>query len=261
MIQFLMAAAPALLDAGMAAFGASQENQAAQAQQEAQKAQAEAQIKLNQMAANREWDGAQRNYNSKVEAAALQHVEILKKRVRAEGSYSAEEGRSGKTAKRRKTIQATGAAGYDMNALNRSTQSAKEATLNKMEQTAIDTDLANQKAASMVKPIVQKSVLGAAAMSLGMSAAKAGIGALAGKFANPMGKAKAAAGAAKAVDYAGGAAETGAFTNKLTGLSSMADDFKFDLGGGLLDNPLAGYSMPTGAFQEFGLLEGLKIRR
>ena len=240
MIQFLMAAAPALLDAGMAAFGTSQENQAAQAQQDAQRAQAEAQIKLNQMAANREWDGAQRNYNSKVEAAALQHVEILKKRVRAEGSYSAEEGRSGKTAKRRKTIQATGAAGYDMNALNRSTQSAKEATLNKMEQTAIDTDLANQRAANKVQPIVQKSVLGAALGSLAKSAVTAGAGALAGQFANPMGKAKSAAGSAKAVDYVGGAAENVGFTEKLTGLSNPTNPFALKFEPGDLD--LAGFT-------------------
>lgn len=261
MIQFLLAAAPAFLQAGQAAFGASQENQAAKAQQDAQKAQAEAQIKLNQMAANREWDGAQRNYNSKVEAAAMQHVEILKKRVRAEGSYSAEEGRSGKTAKRRKTIQATGAAGFDMNALNRSTQSAKEATLHKMEQTAIDTDLANQRAANMVKPIMQKSVLGAAVGSLAMSAATAGIGALKGKFANPMGKAKDAAGAA---DYAGGAAENVGFTEKLGGLGSFTDEFKFDTGMevGMSDPMFAGNLM--GAYSgslPIGILETLKIRR
>jgi len=263
MIQFLLAAAPAFLDAGMAAFGASQENQAAQAQQDAQVAQAQAQMRLNQQAANDEWYGQQVNYNNQVEQAALKHVEILKKRVQAEGSFGAQEGQSGKTAKRRRTILATGAAGFDMAALNKSTEAAKEATINKAIDTARTLDQRNIAAAGKVQPYVQKSVFGAAAMSLGMSAAKAGIGALAGQFANPMGKAKDAAGAAKAVDYAGGAAETGAFTDKLTGLSGVNPyTMKFEPGTDLLGNNFLGNSLLNSDFSmNFSPQDLLKIRR
>lgn len=184
MIQFLMAAAPAAIDAAMAGFGASGRNQAAEATAEAQKQQAEAQIRLNQEAAAREWAGQQQNYNQRVEQAALKHVDILKKRIRAEGSFGAQEGRAGKSFKRAKTILATGAAGFDIAALNKSTESAKQATLNKMESTARTLDQRNNQALAIIKPYMEESVFGAVAGSLAKSGLSMAMSAM--KYQNPM---------------------------------------------------------------------------
>lgn len=258
MIQFLMAAAPAAYEAAMAGFGARGRNEMAEATAEAQRQQAEAQIRLNQQAAAREWAGQQQNYNQQVEQAALKHVDILKKRIRSEGSFGAQEGRAGKSFKRAKTILATGAAGFDMAALNKSTESAKEATLIKMESTAKTLDQRNNQALAIIKPYMRESVFGAIAGSL----AKSGVDALSkmSKYQDPMGKAKEGMGADKFAQQFNEAGKyNGQFSEALTGLNNAKlGDFKFDA------NFMQGTDFGIGNtldFDPFGSFDALKLRR
>lgn len=158
MIQFLMAAAPAALDAIQAGFGASSANQQAEAEYEASMAQAKAQIELNKEAAKQEYIGAQQNLNSKIQAAAMKREDMLVKLTEARGSFAAQEGKSGKSFKRYANLSTFGQWGRDSARLSEMITQEVTNTEDKARRTAAEQYQRDANALSRVKIPTKQNV-------------------------------------------------------------------------------------------------------